>query len=118
MPASQSDRKMPQFRAQTRLLPRRFGAQRLLRVAVNRFRRTEAMSDSTHKPEFREDDAWFSDEQRAKLTPADHVEDLRSPIPTQMVSNGEYMPEAETEQEKRSGARTFEVPAGGCKERG
>ena len=29
------------------------------------------MSDSTHKPEFREDDAWFSDEQLAKLTPAD-----------------------------------------------
>ena len=76
------------------------------------------MSDSTHKPEFREDDAWFSDEQLAQLTPADHVEDLRSPIPTQMVSNGEYMPEAQTEQQKRIEARTFELAARASKQLG
>ena len=54
----------------------------------------------------READSWFSDEQLTKLTPADEVDDaLASPIPTQMVSNGEYMPEPQTEQQKEVEAR-------------
>jgi len=49
---------------------------------------------------FREDDSWFSEAQLAKLTPADEADTLHSPVPTQMVSNGEYMPYPQTEQQQ------------------
>ena len=53
-------------------------------------------------PDSREADTWFSDEQLTKVTPADAVDDgFESPIPTQMVSNGEYMPDPQTQQQKR-----------------
>jgi hypothetical protein len=52
------------------------------------------------KPEYREDDSWFSKAQLAQLTPADAANSLHSPVPTQMVSNGEYMPHPQTEQQK------------------
>ena len=52
------------------------------------------------KPEFREDDSWFSEEQLAQLTPADEADDLHAPVPTQMVSNGEYMPFPQTAKQK------------------
>ena len=64
---------------------------------------------TTPREEFREDDAWFSDEQLAQVAPADHVDDFRSPIPTQMVSNGEYMPLPQTEQQQRVEARLKEL---------
>jgi hypothetical protein len=60
-------------------------------------------------PGSREEDSWFSEEQLAKVAPADEVDELRSPIPTQMVSNGEYMPEPQTEQQKRVEARLKEL---------
>ena len=61
-------------------------------------------------PDSREADSWFSDEQLEKLTPADAVDDgLRSPVPTQMVSNGEYMPEPQTPQQKNVEARIKEL---------
>jgi predicted TIM-barrel fold metal-dependent hydrolase len=61
-------------------------------------------------PDSREADSWFSDEQLKKLTPADAVDDgLHSPIPTQMVSNGEYMPEPQTEQQKNVEVRLKEL---------
>ena len=65
------------------------------------------MSERT--PGFREDDSWFSEEQLAKLTPADEADTLHSPVPTQMVSNGEYMPYPQTEQQKRVEARIKEL---------
>jgi len=52
------------------------------------------------KPEFREDDSWFNEEQLAQLTPADVAEDLHAPVPTRMVSNGEYMPFMQTPKQK------------------
>src|SRR5207248_8948790 len=61
------------------------------------------------KPEFREDDSWFSEEQLADLTPADVADHLHSPVPTQMVSNGEYMPYPQTEKQKRVEARIKEL---------
>jgi hypothetical protein len=67
------------------------------------------MSATTRNEEFREDDAWFSDEQLTQVSPADHVDDFRSPIPTQMVSNGEYMPLQQTEQQQRVEARLKEL---------
>src|SRR5205085_9434629 len=68
------------------------------------------MNEAKGAPEFREDDAWFSEEQLSTLTPADQAEDqLRSPIPLQMVSNGEYLPEPQTEQQKRIEIRLTEL---------
>src|SRR5258706_1183540 len=62
------------------------------------------MSD-TKKPEFREDDSWFSKAQLERLAPADHADRVHSPIPTQMVSNGEYMPIGQTDKQKEVEAR-------------
>lgn len=56
---------------------------------------------SETKPEYREDDSWFSEAQLERLAPADHADLLHSPIPTQMVSNGEYMPIGQTEKQKQ-----------------
>ena len=61
-------------------------------------------------PDSREADSWFSDEPLSKVTPADAVDDgMSSPIPTQMVSNGEYMPEPQTQQQKNVEARLKEL---------
>jgi len=63
------------------------------------------MTDSTKKPEYREDDSWFSEAQLERLAPADHADRERLPIPTQMVSNGEYVPMPQTEKQKEVEAR-------------
>ena len=76
------------------------------------------MTDSTKKPQFREDDSWFSKEQLEKLTPADHADREPLPIPTQMVSNGEYMPHPQTEKQKRVEARINELADEGAKRLG
>jgi len=60
---------------------------------------------SSDKPETREDDSWFSEAQLDRLAPADHADRVHSPIPTQMVSNGEYMPIGQTEKQKEVEAR-------------
>ena len=60
-------------------------------------------------PAFREDDSWFSQAQLAELAPADHAETFPSPIPTQMVSNGEYMPYPQTDKQRRVEARIKEL---------
>ncbi|HEU4385228.1 MAG TPA: hypothetical protein VFR85_17220 [Anaeromyxobacteraceae bacterium] len=52
-------------------------------------------------PGSREEDSWFSEEQLEGLERADEVDDLNSPVPTQMVSNGEYLPNPQTEEQKR-----------------
>jgi uncharacterized protein len=65
---------------------------------------------SKYKPGSREDDTWFSDEQLEKLAPADDTpEHLRYPVPTQMVSNGEYMPAPQTNQQKQVEGRMNEL---------
>ena len=61
------------------------------------------MSDK--KPEYREDDSWFSEAQLERLAPADHADAERLPVPTQMVSNGEYMPMPQTDKQKEVEAR-------------
>src|SRR2546426_12808939 len=48
-------------------------------------------------------------EQVAQCERADVAEPLRSPIPTRMISNGEYMPVPQTEQQRRVGARMEEL---------
>ena len=42
---------------------------------------------------------WFTKEQASSLTSAETLE-LRSPIPTQMISNGEFMPLPQTPQQR------------------
>ena len=75
------------------------------------------MSDTT-KPETREDDSWFSEEQLERLAPADHADRVHSPIPTQMVSNGEYMPIGQTDKQKEVEARLEALSAQAAKRLG
>ena len=60
-------------------------------------------------PGSREEDAWLSDEQLGQCAPADETDAYGMPIPTQIVSNGEYMPPPQTEKQKRVEARTLEL---------
>ncbi len=60
-------------------------------------------------PGTREEDSWFSEEQLDHLAPAEEDGGLRSPIPTQMVSNGEYMPNPQTEKQKQVEYRIREL---------
>src|SRR3989442_2262120 len=59
-------------------------------------------------PGSREEDAWLSDEQLAQGAAADS-EPFQSPIPTRMVSNGEYLPYPQTDKQKHVEARTREL---------
>jgi predicted TIM-barrel fold metal-dependent hydrolase len=69
-------------------------------------------------PGSREEDAWLSDEQLARCTPADEAEGFDSPIPTQMVSNGEYMPYPQTDKQKQVEARIKELADSASKKLG
>jgi uncharacterized protein len=66
----------------------------------------------------REEDAWLSDEQLAQCQPADETDAYGLPIPTQIVSNGEYMPPPQTENQKRVEARTLELADAAAKKLG
>ena len=59
-------------------------------------------------PGTREEESWFSEDQ---LDGLDHAQDdtLKSPIPTQMVSNGEYLPNPQTWEQKKCEARIKEL---------
>ena len=56
-----------------------------------------------------EDHGLLDDEQVAQCARADVAEPFRSPIPTRMISNGEYMPVAQTGQQQRVEARIQEM---------
>lgn len=47
-----------------------------------------------------DDHGLLEPDQIAKCAPAEEAETLRSPVPTQIVSNGEYMPPPQTEKQK------------------
>ena len=72
---------------------------------------------SSRVPGSREEDAWLSDEQLAKCAPAE-TEKFQSPVPTRMVSNGEYMPILQTEKQKRVEARIQELADSAAKKLG
>ena len=59
-------------------------------------------------PGSREEDAWLSDEQLEKCAPAE-AEPFQAPVPTRMISNGEYMPYPQTEQQKHVEHRVKEI---------
>src|SRR2546429_3865288 len=70
------------------------------------------------KPESREDDSGFSEAQLDRLAPAAHADPVHSPIPTQMVSNGEYMPIGQTDKQKEVEARLAALSAQAAKRLG
>ena len=59
-------------------------------------------------PGSREEDAWLSDEQLEKCAPAETAP-FQAPVPTRMISNGEYMPYPQTEQQKHVEHRVKEL---------
>ena len=59
-------------------------------------------------PDSREEDAWLSDDQLRKCHPAE-AEPFHAPVPTRMVSNGEYMPHPQTSEQKRVETRVKEI---------
>jgi predicted TIM-barrel fold metal-dependent hydrolase len=65
-------------------------------------------SDGKRFPGSREEDAWLSDEQLDCVAPAEN-EPFQGPIPTRMISNGEYMPHPQTEKQKQVEARVKEL---------
>ncbi len=67
----------------------------------------------------REDDhGWLDDEQLAKCARADESDHLTSPVPTRMVSNGEYMPVPQTEKQKQVDLRIAELAESAAKKLG
>jgi hypothetical protein len=64
---------------------------------------------SKRLPGSREEDSWLSEGQLSALKRADEADALGSPIPTQVVSNGEYFPFAQTLQQKQVEARVAEL---------
>jgi len=56
-----------------------------------------------------EDHGLLDAEQVAKCERADVAESLGSPVPTRMISNGEYLPVPQTEKQKRVEARIEEL---------
>jgi hypothetical protein len=65
-------------------------------------------SDSQRPPDSREEDSWLSDEQLKNVAPAEN-EPFQSPVPTRMVSNGEYMPHPQTEDQRHVEYRIKEL---------
>ena len=65
-------------------------------------------SDARRPPGSREEDAWLSDEQLRRVAPAE-TEPFQSPVPTRMVSNGEYMPHPQTKQQQQVEYRIKEL---------
>ena len=65
-------------------------------------------SDGKRYPGSREEDAWLSDEQLDQVAPAEN-EPFQGPIPTRMISNGEYMPHPQTEKQKHVEQRIKEL---------
>jgi len=73
--------------------------------------------DETGK--FWDDDHGLLDEdQIAKCARADEAEPLRAPIPTRMISNGEYMPVPQTDKQQQVEARIEELTASSSKKLG
>ena len=65
-------------------------------------------------PGSREEDSWFSEEQLEQLQSAE--DDRRGlPIPTQMVSNGEYMPNQAAARPEEPRRFIFPLTAGSDK---
>src|SRR5215467_9591094 len=65
-----------------------------------------------------EDHTWLDDDQRAECARAHESAIFPSPIPTRMISNGEYMPAPQTEKQKQVEARIDELSAAASRKLG
>src|SRR5437899_1123018 len=63
---------------------------------------------SERLPGSREEDAWLSDEQLERCAPAE-TEPFQGPVPTRMISNGEYMPHPQTDKQRHVEQRVKEL---------
>src|SRR6266851_6659006 len=63
---------------------------------------------SERSPGSREEDAWLSDAQLERCDPAE-TEPFQGPVPTRMISNGEYMPFPQTAKQKQVEFRVKEL---------
>ena len=75
------------------------------------------MADPTRRPGSREEDAWLSDKQLEQCAPAE-TEPFQSPVPTRMISNGEYMPHPQTKQQQHVEFRIKELAETAAKKLG
>src|SRR5213079_1291912 len=64
------------------------------------------------------DHGLLNEEQIAQCARADEAETFRSPVPTQMVSNGEYMPVPQTKKQKQMEKRIKELAESASKKLG
>src|SRR6266516_2914837 len=64
------------------------------------------------------DHGLLNEEQIAQCARADEAETFRSPVPTQMVSNGEYMPVPQTKSQKQMEERIKELAESASKKLG
>jgi predicted TIM-barrel fold metal-dependent hydrolase len=67
-----------------------------------------AVANPIRFPGSREEDAWLSDEQLERCEPAES-EPFQGPVPTRMVSNGEYMPHPQTDKQKQVESRVKQL---------
>src|SRR5437764_14191016 len=70
------------------------------------------------RPGSREEDSWLSDTQLSRLTRAEEADTLGAPVPTQVVSNGEYFPSAQTAEQREVEARIAEIAGAAAKRLG
>src|SRR5258708_19401037 len=72
---------------------------------------------SERLPGSREEDAWLSNEQLERCAPAE-TEPFQGPVPTRMISNGEYMPFPQTQKQKQVESRAKELAGKASKKLG
>lgn len=60
-------------------------------------------------PGSREEDSWLNESQLARLARAEELDTLGSPVPTRVVSNGEYFPSGQTAEQREVEARIAEI---------
>src|SRR5438067_2245889 len=72
---------------------------------------------SERSPGSREEDAWLSDAQLERCAPAE-TEPFQGPVPTRMISNGEYMPFPQTQKQKQVESRVKELAGKASKKLG
>src|SRR5690349_14310102 len=73
---------------------------------------------SQRRPGSREEDSWLSDRQLSHLVRAEEADQLRAPVPTQVVSNGEYFPSGQTPEQREVEARVAEIAGAAAKRLG
>jgi len=64
------------------------------------------------------DHGWLSDDEMAQCARADENEPFKSPVPTRMVSNGEYVPEPQSKKQQHVEARLKELADAASKKLG